>query len=269
MARPHIILFSALLIISITLLSLNEQTKLNLSAELSSVLLFPVKTVTQFVHFLSISNARITELEIKLHQLQFENDQLKKRIPLDTTNFITANYTLIKVDIIGRDPSNINGFLYIDKGKQQDVYINQPVVSLNGLVGKIKYVGTKYCIVETIENQGFAVSAIDVNTRIHGVVKKKGELILDYIKIDDELHIGDSIRTSGMSEVFPQGILIGTVKKIERGTHPFFKPVYIKPSVRINRLAYVYIISGFKTPELGDFKELMGTSIPSTETIHQ
>ncbi len=269
MSRPQIILFSTLLIISITLLSLNEQTKLNLSTELSSVLLFPVKTVTQFLHFLSISNARITELEIELHQLQLENNQLKKRIFHDTTRIVTTDYELIKADIIGRDPSNINGFLYIDKGQQQNMYTNQPVVSLNGLVGKIKYVGTKYCIVETIENQGFAVSAIDINTGIHGVVKKKGELIFDYIKKNDELIIGDSIRTSGMSEVFPQGILIGIVKKIERGTHPFFKPVYITPSVRINRLSYVYIISGMKTAELRDFKELTGNSLPSTEFFPQ
>lgn len=133
------------------------------------------------------------------------------------------------------------------------MHINQPVVSLHGLVGKIKYVGTNYCVVETIENQGFAVSAVDVKTLIHGVVKKKGDLILDYIKKDDEIHIGDSVCTSGMSEVFPRGILIGIVKKIEKGTHPFFKPVYIAPGVQISRLASVYVVSGFATPGLKDF----------------
>lgn len=266
MSRRQLILFSSLLIISITLLSLTEQTKLYVSTELSSVLLFPVRTVTRFLHFLSISNARITELEIELHKLQFENTELKRRMYLDTTNFSTTDYRFMKAEIIGRDPSNINGFLYIGRG-QHNVHINQPVVSLNGLVGKIKYVGTNYCVVETIENQGFAVSAVDVNTRIHGVVKKKGELIFDYIKKDDEIHIGDSIRTSGMSEVFPQGILIGIVKKIEQGTHPFFKPVYISPGAQISRLTSVYVVSGVKTPELKDFKVPIENDLPSPKSI--
>jgi len=218
------------------------------------VLLFPVRTVTQFFHFLSISNARIIKLEIELHKLQLENTELRKRIYLDTTDFSMTNYTFMKAEIIGRDPSNINGFLYIDR-EQHNVRINQPVVSLNGLVGKIKYVGTNYCVVETIENQGFAVSGIDVNSFIHGVVKKKGELIFDYIKKDDEIHIGDSIRTSGMSEIFPPGILIGIVKKIEKGIHPFFKPVYIAPSVQISHIAFVYVVSGVKTPGLKDLTE--------------
>ncbi|HEC78319.1 MAG TPA: rod shape-determining protein MreC [candidate division WOR-3 bacterium] len=247
MSRRQLILFSILLIVCITFLALGEQSKLYLSTRLSAVLLFPVKTVTDFLHFLTISNARITELETLVNQLRLENSELKKRILLDTIEFKTTKYELLKAQIIGRDPSNINGYLYINKGKEDDVKINQPVISINGLVGKIKLITEKYSVVETIENQGFAVSAVDINTKIHGVVKKKQNLIFDFIRIDDEIAVGDSICTSGMSEIFPQGILIGIVKKIEEQNTLFFKPVYIKPSVQINKLTYVYVISNAET----------------------
>ncbi len=240
---------------------------MHLSTEFSSVLFFPIKNIIQFLHFFSISNARITELEIELQHLQLENTELRKKILLDTSDLKTPNYKLLKAHIIGRDPSNINGYLYVDKEQAHRLYVNQPVVSLNGLVGKIKYIGTNYCIVETIENQGFAVSALDVNTGIHGIVRKKGELIFDYIKIDDEIHLGDSIHTSGMSEIFPEGILIGRVKKIEKGTNLFFKPVYITPSVHINRLTYVYIVSGIKVTISEKSKEPFSRTNARLESI--
>ena len=133
--------------------------------------------------------------------------------------------------------------------------MNQPAISINGLVGKIKYVGFNYSIVETIENKGFTVSAVDVNTGIHGIVKNKGNLIFDFIKINDAINIGDAVYTSGMSEIFPEGIFIGRVKKIERGDDLFFKPVYITPGVQVNRLTHVYIISGSIMTVNNEYKE--------------
>ncbi len=255
MFRRQLILFSILLIIATTFLSLNERVKLQLAAPLSSVLLLPVKTITQFLQFLTVSNTRITKLETVVSQLQLENAELKKRLLRDTTELKTTKYKLLRTQIIGRDPSNINGYLYIATGQRQKLYVNQPAISINGLVGKIKYVGFNYSIVETIENKGFTVSAIDVNTGIHGIVKNKGNLIFDFIKINDAINIGDAVYTSGMSEIFPEGIFIGRVKKIERGDDLFFKPVYITPGVQINRLTHVYIISGSTITANNEYKE--------------
>lgn len=261
MSRRQLILFSILLIIATTFLSLNERVKLRLAAPLSSVLLFPVKTITQFLQFLTVSNTRITKLETVVSQLQLENAELKKRILRDTTELKTTKYTLLRTQIIGRDPSNINGYLYIDTGQRQKLYVNQPAIFINGLVGKIKYVGFNYSIVETIENKGFTVSAIDVNTGIHGIVKNKGNLIFDFIKINDAINIGDAVYTSGMSEIFPEGIFIGRVKKIERSDDLFFKPVYITPGVQINRLTHVYIISDSTITANNEYKEQSDTQL--------
>ena len=81
-----------------------------------------------------------------------------------------------------------------------------------------------------------------MNTGIHGIVKNQGNLVFNFIRIEDEINIGDSVFTSGMSNIFPEGILIGTVSRIDETSDQFFKPVYLKPSVRINRLNYVYLV---------------------------
>ena len=190
---------------------------------------------------MSVSSARITELETTINQLRLEKAEWKKIIT-DTTDYQTTMYRLKKAQIIGRDPSNINGYLYIDIGQKDGIRTEQPVLSIDGLIGKTKLVGGDYTIVETVEKNGFAVSALDVNTGIHGIVKNQGNLIFDFIRIEDEINIGDSVFTSGMSNIFPEGILIGTVTRIDESSDQFFKPVYLKPGVKINRLNYVYLV---------------------------
>jgi rod shape-determining protein MreC len=211
------------------------------------VLLFPIRKAADIWQFLLISHDRITELEKTISELQLENTELRRKILLDTTELTTTAFRALRTKIIGRDPANINGFLLIDKGEREKLYINQPVVSVAGLVGRIKYVGTACSIVETIDNRGFAVSAFDSKTGVHGIVKQRGSLFFDFIKMRDEVHIGDSIITSGMSNIFPEGILIGTVSKISTDHDLFFKPIQITPSANVNQLLSVYVIFGSDT----------------------
>lgn len=247
MSRNQLIIFFSLAIISIILLILDEQTDIIISTELSSVLLFPVKIIMQYQQFLSVSRVRIEELEIALSKLALENTELKKNLALDTVAYKPTNFKLLKARVIGRDPADFNGYLYIDKGKEDSIYINQPVVVADRLVGKVKYVGEYLSIVVTLENRNIAISAVDSKTGVNGIVKYRDYLILDYIKITDEINISDSIYTSGMSEIFPPGLLIGTVKEVYRTTDLLFKNIRLIPGVQVNRLSYVYLVFSGKT----------------------
>jgi rod shape-determining protein MreC len=228
--------------ISVIPLFLSENANLILARNLSSVLLYPVRITSKLVEYLNISNVRIEKLEIRVNKLTLENAILRDILELDTTQLAARDLRLLKASVIGRDPQNINGYLHIDKGTVHGVVKNQPVVSADGFVGKIKNAGTTTSIVETIENRGFAVSAIDINTGIHGVVKSQTNLLFDYVRHTDTIEIGDSLLTSGMSEVFPKGILIGTVQRVSESDDLFFKNVFVAPAARINRLVSIYII---------------------------
>lgn len=242
MRRQQIILLFFLFTISAIPLFLSENANLILARNLSSVLLYPVRITSKLVEYLNISNVRIEKLEIRVNKLTLENAILRDILELDTTQLAARDLRLLKASVIGRDPQNINGYLHIDKGTVHGVVKNQPVVSADGFVGKIKNAGTTTSIVETIENRGFAVSAIDINTGIHGVVKSQTNLLFDYVRHTDTIEIGDSLLTSGMSEVFPKGILIGTVQRVSESDDLFFKHVFVAPAARINRLVSIYII---------------------------
>lgn len=222
---------------------LNQNTDLYISVHIAEIILFPIRSISNYFQYLYISQKKIDALEVEISKLQIENQNLKNHLELSglPDTITTANLRLIKANIIGRDPTNFNGFLYINKGKKDGLNINDPVIIQNKLVGRIKSLSDRTGIVETVENRGFAISAVASRTNIYGIAKQKEQLILDYIKLDDEINNGDSIFTSGLSEIFPKGILIGTVSEIRYKDDLFFKEVVITPAIKINKLNYVYI----------------------------
>jgi rod shape-determining protein MreC len=70
--------------------------------------------------------------------------------------------------------------------------------------------------------------------------KSSGELVIDKIMADEEVKPGDRVLTSGGDQIFPKGLLIGTVDRIEKG--PEFLQVSVKPSAALNRLEEVLVI---------------------------
>lgn len=229
-----------------TFLSLKPVGKLRIANFLAPIVLFPVQTVTNYLQFLDVTSKRIERLEREIEMLKHRNTELIKNQKYNSIDPDTASFELIKSRILGRDPLNINGYLTVDRGSNHGVKINQAVISRDGLVGRIKHVSSNESIVETIENNAFAVSAIDQNTDVHGVVIHFQQLQFEYIRNSDEIFIKDTIVTSGMSEIFPAGIVIGFVKEIEPGDDLFFKTIHLEPAARVNRLYYVYIINDRK-----------------------
>ncbi len=242
MRRQQIIIFALLFVVSTVPLFLNQHTNIVLARGLSIVLLFPARVATSFTEYLTISTNRIEKLEILLTRLQLENALLKDQLNIDTTGMASDEYVLLKAAVIGRDPLNINGYLHINKGTSHGVRINEPVVAVGGIVGKVRHTGLTTSLVETIENTGFTVSAMDMNTGIHGMIRRQNDLKFLYVRLSDTISIGDSVMTSGMSEVFPKGILIGTVRAIVESDDMFFRDVYVAPAVQVNRLVSVYLI---------------------------
>ena len=244
MSRVQLLIFSSLLIISFVFIFLNQNADLYLSNRLSEVLIFPLKLVFNYFQYLDVSQKKIVHLESQISKLQIENHTLKKSLNLLMAPDTITNLPLrvLKANVIGRDPLNFNGFLYIDKGYKDGLTINGPVVFQNKIIGRIKSLSENTGIVETIENPGFALSAVDGRSGIYGIVKKKDQLYFEYIKINDDVNSSDSIYTSGLSENLPKGLIIGTVSTVKEKDDLFFKEVIIEPALSINKLNYVYVI---------------------------
>lgn len=244
MLRLQVLIFGLLVAVSLGLIIMPAPVDLAVATHLGQVLLFPIHRITKTIQFFTATQRRLEDVERDLIAEQLRTHNLWVQLNTDTSTSLASSPHLIRADIIGRDPNNFDRYLYLSRGRVDSVAPGQPVISGQGLVGRVMYAGERYCVVETFHEPTFALSAVDRRTGVHGIVRNRRGVVLDYIKMNDSIAVGDSLYTSGMSEKFPAGILIGAVSNIDPGEDLLFKEVWILPAVRINHLDYAYILLG-------------------------
>jgi rod shape-determining protein MreC len=151
-----------------------------------------------------------------------------------------------------------NNYIIIDKGKKEGVVPDMAVISPNGVVGVVSDVSENFSTVISLLNPNSQVSAkiIPINQIGTVVWIDPDPSIAQVIAIPQHLMVavGDSVVTSGYSDVFPKDILIGTV--IEKYDNPnnTFLIIKIRLSTDFRNLHSVYLISNLYKPELDTLK---------------
>jgi rod shape-determining protein MreC len=146
--------------------------------------------------------------------------------------------------VIGSSGSEQSRLAYIDKGSDDGIRNEMPVITADGIVGKVlSVIDGSTSQVLLINDQQSGVGAILERSRLQGVLKGRasGELVIDKIMADEEVKPGDRILTSGGDRIFPKGLPVGTVSKISKG--PEFIQVTVKPAAMLTRLEEVLVIT--------------------------
>jgi len=149
----------------------------------------------------------------------------------------------LAAQVIGSSGSEQSRTVTIDRGSRDGIQPDMAVISATGVVGKVISVLNKSTAqVLLINDQQSGVGTILEQSRLQGVLKGKssGELVIDKIMPDEEVKPGDRVLTSGGDQIFPKGLIVGTVDKIEKG--PEFLQITVKPAAALNRLEEVLII---------------------------
>lgn len=188
-------------------------------------------------------------------QLARDNKRLDKRNKelnklLDKTNSPSlANYTVRQARVIARSPDKWNEQITINKGKKDGVKVNMAVISEDGMIGKIKTVQPFSSTVQLVSDLGRTnlISAVvqgddDINGMIEGYDPKKKMLSFKLIPYDAKLKKGQTVVTSGLGGVFPEGLEIGKVKEITPDPEGLTKIAYVKPSANLHEFYNVMIV---------------------------
>ncbi len=131
----------------------------------------------------------------------------------------------------------------IDCGEKESVQPGDPVLSPEGIVGKVSNTGRYFSTVITIFNPELAVDAITVDSRSRGIVKGgKDALTMLYIMPSATIAIGDNVVTSGLDGTFPYGIPVGQVEKVLLDRQKVMKQVVLKPATTMNALTAVIVL---------------------------
>jgi rod shape-determining protein MreC len=185
------------------------------------------------VNTLKMENSRYREL-LSTHErldklLQFKQD---------------TGRPVLAAQVIGLDPTGWFKSVIINKGKEDGLEIDMPVVNAVGIVGRVVSLSPNYAKVLLIIDQNSAVDCLVQRSRDRGIVKGLSTEIckMDYLVKASDIAVGDIVVTSGLGGVFPKGIPVGEVLNVEDITGELFKDIEVRPAVDFSKLEEVLII---------------------------
>lgn len=158
---------------------------------------------------------------------------------------------LLPCEIIGRDISGWWNTVRINKGRAHGVSGNMAVVTSDGLLGKTVDSSEGSSDVLLVSDPGCRVSALLIRTETFGIVRGKGggwtahpECMMDYLDRHARILPGDKVVTSGLGGVFPKGVLIGSVEKVEVDRSGLYQVAHIVPATDLAKLEYAFVVAG-------------------------
>jgi rod shape-determining protein MreC len=202
--------------------------------------------------------AELDRLNKQLADVTVENRELEQLKGLQEMNTAggLATYEPVAARVIARSPSSWYQTFQINKGSSDGVRVDQPVVNSAGLVGKIKEVSDGNAVVMLLTDPEFGVSAQSLKSgepgSVHPAVGAAGDLRFELVPNAKEVQRGERIITAGTStsarvsdltSLYPRGIPIGTVKRIETGEGELDRVIHVQPAADLRSLDLVEVLT--------------------------
>ncbi len=190
------------------------------------------------------SNSKLQEQVRELEVLKSENNTLKEYLNLKNKY---ADYSTVPGYIIERTYSNYDKIVTINIGSDDGIEANMPVISEQGLVGRVLSVTKNTAKVETIVDTASTVSANVSSAKesmlIKGTISSTNELRATSIPTESTILQGDEIVTSGLGGIYPKGILIGTVDNVVNTKNEMDRYATVKTATDFNSLSEILVIT--------------------------
>lgn len=262
--RPHYIILGVVILLTVVVLKLPSRTAAQLKVAISGLFL-PLFGLSGSAHHLSdkAGNAIIsrTELARQLDQLQKENAELKIRAQraqeteLENARFRQYfrfpqkdRWNLRLARVVARDPANWWRTLKINLGSRDGVLTNAPVLTADGLVGRVSEVGYAQSQVVLLGDPDCRLAVMIEETRDNGVIAPSSSSPLDNTLVDltylsraATLKAGQRVVTSGLGGIFPPGILVGQIVDFRSFGYGLYNEARVKLEVKMNTLEEVWV----------------------------
>ncbi len=207
---------------------------------------FSIKNFWQNYIFLKNTYQEKERLKRENLSLRAENWILKRELEKIKKEEILSQPGFIIADVIGIDSMNIFRSLVINKGYAHGIKKNFPVLDENyNLVGKIvEPISDNQATVQLITDIESGVGAMSSETRAIGILTGSltKKCFFKYIYQTQKVKFGEEIITSGMDKIFPRGIKIGKIIKIDHGRGGLFKEIEVMPYFQLNKLENLLIL---------------------------
>ncbi len=256
--------------LSIFLLTFNiVRPRANLLEVIFSYLFYPFQQSAHSVNSVISNSQQYLQLMSKLRR---ENQAMKKQLESqnyeinrlregeaalgrlqELLDFRTNNpFEVTAAQVVGVDPSNWYSTIVIDKGRRDGIREKMPVVTHQGVVGQVIKVRQYFSKVLLIMDQRSGIGAMVRRTRTIGVLE--GQLgkvaLLKYLAPTSEISLNDVVISSGLGGIFPKGLILGTVTRIEQEKTGIYQRVEVSLAVDFARLEEVLVIKNAHLEEV-------------------
>ena len=203
---------------------------------------------------------RNAELESEVAELQAQVIQLQQQVGETDILAALVDFSLAHSEntykaaaVIGLDPSPFLHYVIINAGSNDGILRGMPVVTDQGLVGRVDAVIADAARVQLITDPASRVNVRlqNAETEASLVGSVTGDVTLELIPQDIAVEQGDLVLTSGLGGGYPPDLIIGQVVNIRSRDFDLFQQATVQPVVDFNRLQIVLVIINFKPVDIG------------------
>jgi rod shape-determining protein MreC len=193
--------------------------------------------------------ARLQTLIIELQQQVTQTEILSALVDFARTN---PENTYKAAAVIGRDPSPFLRYVIINAGSNDGILRGMPVVTQQGLVGRVDAVVSEASRVQLITDQISAVNILLKNSKTEAILTGSitGDLSLGMISHDVKIESDDVVLTSGLGGDYPPNLLVGQVISVSNQEYDLFQTASVQPIVDFSRIEFILVITNFNPVDI-------------------
>jgi rod shape-determining protein MreC len=182
---------------------------------------------------------------------QNENATLKRLLHYERGPSFPKDFKAVNASTLARPAADVQQWIVVSAGSKQGVRVNDPVVTADGLVGRVTRVAPGLARVMLLTDATSAVAASDLRTKAYGLVQHGpstgAQLVFGRVSKDKVVKPGDFVVTAGtqlasLPDIYPRGILIGRVTSVYQNNVDEFKHIQVDPFADFSSLDSVAIL---------------------------
>ncbi len=182
---------------------------------------------------------RLTNIVTQLKDEAAENSRLRNLLGIAPK----FTYDLLAVRVIACDPSPVQKSIVVSAGKKDGVKMWMPLIDENGVVGKVVQVMENISLVQLLKDPTNRTSVLFPRTRSVGILQtENGRDFFVNCKSYEPIEVGDTVVTAGLGGIYPRGLSVGVVRRIEKSRDPLFKEVVIDLKADFDHLEELFIL---------------------------
>jgi rod shape-determining protein MreC len=233
-----------IILLGLILLLIPHRLRIAAMQPFGAALLSPLRLSTVVSRSLHDTRAENERLSLLAVQLAVENARLESASHT-TGAEPSLGLALIRAPVIGRDLTTFEHWLIVSRGSLHGVRPGAPVITPDGVCGKVVACGPHQSLVQTLLAPESRIAVLDLRSRVPALARpdRAGRLILDYVPKESDFRPGDTLVTAGIGTIFPKGLRLGEVVAVPDRPEALFQPVTIRLFADVGRIEQVFVIS--------------------------